>query len=454
MALNILVVCTLIGLVIILIISKRQYGHTTFDFELSEYTLSRFLFIGLFCFDQLSRFITFKKNRNSIHQMYGQYAFTERYRLFIAERLTLAFVILLVFTTLSLVIALKSNIAENELLKNEFEGGAHYSYYEYVISDKGLSATGELSIKVPAMKATSSEALDYIHEVIEVVALNLSQDEYGVHHTYSKLNCPVTYKQVSIDWLSSDTKYLLNNGQLRYAHIAESESVNLFATFHFQNITITKKYELVLYQLPLSASEEVLEAALMDAIDYQTDSTQLILPSEIDGYAVKWYEKKAFLTEAKMFVIGIILSVLFYFLKAKSLDEKITERKDHMLIRLPYLINKIALLIQAGMTFHGAWNKIIEDYIRLKNTSSIKYELYEEMIITLNDMARGTSELVAYELFSKRIGLKEVFRFITIVTQNIKKGNRMLSIALMDLSYQAWQQREIIAKTKGEKAST
>jgi len=454
MALNILIIGTLIGLIAIYILSKKAYGQTKFEFDLDDYTLKDYLFIGLFGYEYLSRFITFKKNRNSIHQMYGQYNFVERYRLFVAERLTLAYAILLVFTILSLGVSIKGDMKQNELSKNEFEKGDHYTYYDYVIDEEGLSAAGELRINVPAIEATPSESLDYVNLAIAYVEANLSKNEYGLYKTYSKLNCPDSYKLVTIKWKSSNSQYLLNSGQIRYVNIVDYQPVELTATYLFQDISIVKTYDIVLYPLPISASEEVLESVLLEAIDNQTDSTQLLLPNEIDGYAVNWYEKKAFLTEAKMFVMGILLAILFYFLKAKSLEEKVTNRQENILIRLPYLINKISLLIQAGMTFHGAWNKIIEDYIRLKNSSSIKYELYEEMIITQNDMARGTSELIAYEMFSKRIGLKEVFRFITIVTQNIRKGNRMLSTALMDLSYQSWQQREIIAKTKGEKAST
>lgn len=96
----------------------------------------------------------------------------------------------------------------------------------------------------------------------------------------------------------------------------------------------------------------------------------------------------------------------------------------------------------------------MEDYLKFKKASGIQYELYEEMFITRNDIAKGTPELKAYELFSKRVGCKEVYRFITIVTQNIKKGNRMLSDSLLSLAYTVWQQREQRAKIKSEKAST
>ncbi len=76
------------------------------------------------------------------------------------------------------------------------------------------------------------------------------------------------------------------------------------------------------------------------------------------------------------------------------------------------------------------------------------------MGITVNELKNGVSEATAYKGFSKRIGIPEITRFTTLLTQNLKKGSTNLMKLLSEESEEAFENRKRRARTKGEEAGT
>lgn len=130
-----------------------------------------------------------------------------------------------------------------------------------------------------------------------------------------------------------------------------------------------------------------------------------------------------------------------------ELDEKIKKRRTSIQIDFPDFLNKLTLLINAGMTVGRAWEKI---------TSSNKKEspLYDELGITLGDIRAGKPESQAYEDFARRCRIPEVTKFVSYIVQNLKKGNREMVSVLRLQSNECWEMRKNVAKRLGEEAST
>ena len=112
----------------------------------------------------------------------------------------------------------------------------------------------------------------------------------------------------------------------------------------------------------------------------------------------------------------------------------------------PDFVNKLALLINAGLTVRRAWEKIAEDR---KNSS----DFYREAALVMSEIKAGKPEIKAYEDFAKRCRVSEVARFVTVILQNIRKGNAELVYILRVISNECWEMRKNAAKRLGEEAA-
>ena len=109
------------------------------------------------------------------------------------------------------------------------------------------------------------------------------------------------------------------------------------------------------------------------------------------------------------------------------------------------------LLIGAGLTVRGTWERIVREYEKRQGQ---RHYVYEEMALSLREMDCGMSEARAYELFGKRTGLLSYMKFCTLIVQNLRKGSEDL-LHLLDFEVaDAFHQRKEDAKELGEKAGT
>lgn len=131
----------------------------------------------------------------------------------------------------------------------------------------------------------------------------------------------------------------------------------------------------------------------------------------------------------------------------RDLFEKVKKRRQIIQLEFPDFVNKLTLLINAGMTISKAWEKIAAD-------NSRKTPLYMEVGAAIHDIRSGIPEHKAYEEFAKRCKIPVITRFITVILQNIRKGNAELVPILRVYANECWELRKTIAKRFGEEAST
>lgn len=131
----------------------------------------------------------------------------------------------------------------------------------------------------------------------------------------------------------------------------------------------------------------------------------------------------------------------------KELDSKIDDRRTSIMIEFPEFINKLLLLVNAGMTISKAWEKIVSDNKR--NTP-----LYEELNTSIAEIKSGKPEAAAYEEFARRCKIKEIIKFVSVIILNLKKGGAEVVPALHAQSDECWEMRKATARRLGEKASS
>ncbi len=151
--------------------------------------------------------------------------------------------------------------------------------------------------------------------------------------------------------------------------------------------------------------------------------------------------------EAGYILFVLIVLLLVFYVTDRELDERIKKRSFSIQYDFPDFLNKLVLLINAGMTVPRAWEKIVAD--RKKTTP-----LYEELNTTYQEIRNGKPEMAAYEDFAKRCRVKEITKFAAAIIQNLRKGNGEMVTLLKLQSNECWQLRKNMAKKLGEEAST
>lgn len=146
-------------------------------------------------------------------------------------------------------------------------------------------------------------------------------------------------------------------------------------------------------------------------------------------------------------VFVVLLLGILFFAFDQELIKKIEKRKFLIRLDFPDFINKLILLINAGMTVTAAFGRIVEE-------ATQQGPIYQEASICIQDIKNGTAEVVAYESFARKCRVSEVTKFISILTQNLRKGNDQMIFALREMSREAWEMRKHVAKRLGEEAST
>lgn len=151
--------------------------------------------------------------------------------------------------------------------------------------------------------------------------------------------------------------------------------------------------------------------------------------------------------DAMYAVFSMVLILIAFYLPDIELKERIKKRRLMIQIDFPEFLNKLTLLVNAGMTVSKALEKIAMDNMNDR-------PLYEELSMTLSYMAAGMPERQAYEEFAKRCGIPEVTRSISVILQNLRKGNADLVSMLRLQASECWDMRKNTAKKLGEEAST
>ena len=155
------------------------------------------------------------------------------------------------------------------------------------------------------------------------------------------------------------------------------------------------------------------------------------------------------ITQPDAFFAGFAISLPFAlsFAQDRRLDSAISRRKRRMGLEFPVLLNKIVLLTGAGMNFLPAISKTACE-------GSAGSYIYDELKKTLYDIDTGKSYQESFEGFSRRCGIMEINTFVSLVLQNMRKGNDSLVPVLRLLSDTCWEKRRNAARKIGEEMST
>ena len=144
-------------------------------------------------------------------------------------------------------------------------------------------------------------------------------------------------------------------------------------------------------------------------------------------------------------VFGLFAAGVAFYYGDSKITDVMKQRELEISKDFPDLVSKMALLINAGMITREAWEQI---------SHTGNGALYEEMTTAVMDMQNGMSEVDAYISFGNRCGVPYVKKFISMLAQNLSKGNKELVDFLKAESAISWEEKKHVVRRQGEAAAS
>jgi len=180
----------------------------------------------------------------------------------------------------------------------------------------------------------------------------------------------------------------------------------------------------------------------------------LKLPLRLGSNTLKWSQKTES-TYQIILLLGFVAAAVVYIQEGVKEQRKEQERKERLLKQYPDMVSKISLLLGAGMTLSGAWERIVLNYQhKLECHQTETEEVYEQMLLAYREMQDGVGELKVYERFGERCGTPQYRKLSMLIVQNLRKGSAGLRQSLEKEVADAFALRKNLAKKAGEEAGT
>ena len=181
-------------------------------------------------------------------------------------------------------------------------------------------------------------------------------------------------------------------------------------------------------------------------------SEKVALPGRLaGGEKVSW--KKAENSDMPLIIMIFLMTVFIIFrTRYSSLEKEEREAKESIIRELPEFINRIILLLNAGVVLNAAFTTIMEG--REKMDPDEKSYFYAQMR-NINTKLKRANGSLNNELkdFAKRSSVRELMRFSNIVSDNINKGADLVG-KLKRESEALWFARKKQSEEKGRTAET
>lgn len=300
----------------------------------------------------------------------------------------------------------------------------------------------EVKLTGEAMDRLYEEAYEYVEKAV------LGKNE-SANCVTSELNfvTSVPGTVMKVEWVDRCAEYIHSDGSIKKESITEPTVAELMVKLTYFD---EERYRLFsVYLCPPESDEDFVKAAAL-AVEQRNrespESETVELPETVEGESVAWKQKGTG-TALAIAVIGTVAAAAIVPAMDAEKAKKQKKREEELLRDYPDIVSKLTLLLEAGMTVRGAFEKICTE---AKSDS----EAYKEMKITQGEIRMGNSEAGAYERFGTRIGLLPYKRLGTILSRNLRRGNRDM-LPLLELeAKEAFAMRKERVRLKGEEAGT
>ena len=185
-----------------------------------------------------------------------------------------------------------------------------------------------------------------------------------------------------------------------------------------------------------------------------SDTTDLTvtLPKQLsDGTRIYWLPKDTNNIWIMPFVV-LVGGFAIYYNRDAGLTKIERAARESVLRELPEFVNKLVLLLNAGLILSNAFHKIVLDYERVRGgDNNYFYDQLSQIMVRCSE----TNGSVQYEmrLFAVRTGVVEFMRLSNIIGDSMTKGSDLMTQLKMEVD-SLWAVRRKQMEEKGKLAET
>lgn len=191
---------------------------------------------------------------------------------------------------------------------------------------------------------------------------------------------------------------------------------------------------------------------LVYSINKSDDSKIVYLPEHIEGMDhVSWSNAK----NSPILLITFACGVLLICIYMKRYDQIKTLKRncnDSIEDELPDFLNKIVLLMNAGLVLSAAFEKIVKDY-NFHEYMNQSYFYHQLTGISTKVSETNASMVEELKRFAERSKNREFMRVTNVISDNIHKGTELVNVLQGESTF-LWFQRKKRAEEKGRIAET
>lgn len=346
---------------------------------------------------------------------------------------------------------------EGTLFRRESGQGDYET--ELMLKIEGIETESPFVVTVPQQRLTKEEE----EALLEAAVIELNQlfpgENESIQRIQNRVKIQTNYKEgaVQAEWEFSNPWLIDEDGTIREEQLAQDgEQVMARVILTCEDSSFIHEFYFIVYKQKRTEEERIYEeitgCILEEGMAEGTE--KLLLPKEVEGHKLVWSEKKSDIPLQILF-LGALAAVLFPAVERQKEREKQKEREEELLREYPEMVNKLSLLLGAGMTLYLAWKKITEMYLNARKAGKIKQmAVYEEMLLARREIESGKGEIKAYAAFGERCGIQKYRKLSNYLIQNLKKGNSGMQAVLEREASEVFEERKGLAKRYSEEAGT
>lgn len=329
---------------------------------------------------------------------------------------------------------------------------------------RGLTLTKEVTVKVKQKELTEEEKKELLKSCKDRLGRLMLGENKDSEHISKSLNLLDQDAETgtTINWTSSDPELISEKGEVNLIGVKDHPEVDLQAELTLDDLTETGEYRVI---IDTEAAEEDYKRNMIGILKESLEqnnadaSPVMILPGKLNGgIEVRWFTGK----ESHMvplIVLFVFTLIIVYFKRYDRANKEIKEAEESLIRDLPEFINKLVLLLNAGLVVSTAFSKLVRDYELFGHSENDRSQnkrryLYEELSEIQKRMSQSNTSLIK-ELteFSKRCGVREMVRLTAVISDNWNKGST-LAEKLEGESELLWMARKKRAEEEGRLAET
>ncbi|WP_026507979.1 immunoglobulin-like domain-containing protein [Butyrivibrio sp. MC2013] len=346
---------------------------------------------------------------------------------------------------------------EDRIMRSGYGGSSGHEKLE--ASDENGRIIGSYEITVDARLYTDEE----LGSMQEKLAGEISELILGSNESLDKVRQDlklITRAEgypFSISWNSSDYELLDSDGHVHNDDMEGMQgSVILTARYSAQDMVWEQEIPVMVLSPELSEAEltdrEMKELISQAGDESRTDEYQE-LPRYYKGSRISW-QRQVTDNSPVVFILLFMAGICLYYVKDEQLKESVKKREEEMIAAYPQIVSKLVLYLGAGMTVRAIFEKLAAEYDESLKKGGRKSYAMDEIRIMVNQIKTGSAEEAAYDMFGLRCRCVPYTRLVSLLTQNLRKGNSSLLVLLRSESVKAEEERMSIARKAGEKMAT